>query len=237
MGPLVGITCGLTSDCYTVTKYYSQAVEKCGGLPVILPTTTNKSTLEALNKKISGLILSGGGDLDPTYFGEEPAIGLGRITPERDYYELELAKLFLAAHKPILGICRGMQVLNIAAGGTIWQDIHTQLYSPVLKHNQEAPKWYPTHRVLVTAHTLLSFVLGEVDEVRVNSFHHQGINKVAKGFRINAIANDGIIEGIESLEDKFILGIQWHPECMWENEPIQLALFQEFINACKDKTL
>lgn len=232
MGPLIGITCGLDSDRYAVTKYYSQAVEKCGGLPVILPLTTNRSTLESLCQKISGLILSGGGDLDPTHFGEEPAIGLRRISPERDYFELELTKLFLAVNKPILGICRGMQVLNIAAGGTIWQDIHTQLYYPVLKHSQEAPKWYPTHLVQIKADTLLSSVLG-ADEVRVNSFHHQSINKVAKGFRINALATDGIVEGIESLEDRFVLGVQWHPECMWENDPIQFLLFKKFVNACK----
>lgn len=236
MGPLIGITCGLDADRFTVTEYYSRGVEKCGGVPVIIPVTTNLSTLENLSAKICGLILTGGGDLDPAHFGEEPAIGMGKITPERDHYELELTKIFLASHKPLLGICRGMQVLNIAAGGTIWQDIYTQLYYPVLKHSQEAPKPYPTHRVNVLADTMLSLIFGERNEIRVNSFHHQSINKVAKGFRINAVAPDGIIEGIESSSDEvFILGVQWHPECMWETDQLQYLIFQAFIEACSRK--
>lgn len=233
MGPLVGITCGVEADRFTITRYYSQGVEKAGGVPVIIPVTTNLSTLQKLTENLAGLILSGGGDLDPVHFGEEPALGMGKITPERDYCELELARLFLASHKPILGICRGMQVLNIVAGGTIWQDIYTQVYYPVLKHVQDAPKSYPTHRVEIMADTLLSSIFGERNQIRVNSFHHQSINKVAKGFKINAVALDGIIEGIELPDAVFVLGIQWHPECMWESDQEQLAIFKTFIDACQ----
>jgi len=236
MGPLIGITCGLEADRLTVTRYYSRAVEKCGGVPVILPITAELSTLQQVSAKLDGLLLTGGGDIDPLHFGEEPVVGMGQITPERDYYELELTKIFLSDHKSVLGICRGMQVLNIAAGGTIWQDIFTQLYHPVLKHNQQAPRPYPTHRVSILSDTLLSSIMGEHKEIRVNSFHHQSVNKVAKGFRVNALAPDGIIEGIElASEELFVLGVQWHPECMWESDRLQYALFQAFIKACNRK--
>lgn len=233
MGALIGITCGLNSDQFNITQYYSQAVEKAGGIPIILPITKNLAVLYALSRKLDGLILAGGGDVDPIHFGEEPVIGMERISPERDFYELELVKIFLNQLKPILGICRGMQVLNIGAGGTIWQDIYTQLPYPILKHNQKAPKWYPTHHVKIKVDTMLAAIFKEQLSLRVNSFHHQGIKKVAAGFRVNAIAPDGMIEGIEAARGPFTLGVQWHPECMWAMDYIQLLLFKELVRACE----
>ena len=233
--PLIGITCSedYSSDNFMVRNYYFKATEACGGVPVILPSLTEKFSLEKVYSLLDGLILSGGADVDPIYFGEEPIKGVGKITPLRDQFEINLAVKFFEMKKPILAICRGIQVLNIALGGTIYQDINSQVPN-CLKHDQEAPKWHATHRVLIDSHSKLGKILGAFD-YRVNSFHHQAVRQPAPGFMVSAWAEDGVVEGIEAFEHPFAIGVQWHPECNWHLDQASRRLFQSLVTSCKLK--
>lgn len=228
MKPLIGVTCSQEEELLSVTRYYGEAVLAAGGIPVLLPVTLNLQVINFYGELLDGLLLSGGGDVDPTFYGEEPLRGLGEVCPNRDIFELELCSLFLAKQKPILGICRGLQVLNVALGGTLYQDLVIQ-HPTSLEHHQKAPKDWPTHKVKVESSSLLHGIL-KATELRVNSFHHQGIKTVAEGLKVVAWALDGVIEGVEH-EIAFVLGVQWHPERLWENQEEQKRIFTAFIEA------
>lgn len=225
--PLIGITAGTApvrphdvllepaQSLFLPYAYFKQ-IWAAGGIPLVVPPGDPEHARECVSR-IDGLLLSGGPDLDPVHFNEEPRPGTGRIDPERDLWELSLTKAALQAGMPILAICRGMQVLNVAAGGSICQDVDEQGV-PRLKHFQEAPVWHPTHNVRVAIGSLLSKALGlkqgarlEIN-VRVNSFHHQAVNSVANGFETVGVAEDGVIEAMESRAHPFAIGVQWHPE-------------------------
>lgn len=213
MQPLIGITCspheeGARNWLYQNRDYFT-AVAKAGGLPVMLPLVDSEAAADALLDRVDGLLMSGGGDMDPRYYGEQPHPKLGTIEPERDQTELLLARRALARSMPILAICRGEQVLAVALGGTLWQDIPSQVPG-ALKHAQQAPRWYATHGIRVEPGTRLAEILGAT-ELSVNSFHHQAVRTLPPGFRLAAAAPDGIIEAFEA-EHGFALGIQWHPE-------------------------
>lgn len=234
MAPVIGITCAWDEEAgrYFLGRFYTAAVEAAGGLPLLLPYPLPDSGMDRLLDLVDGLLLSGGGDVDPVYFGEEPVPGCGKITPERDDFELALTRRALSAGLPVLGICRGAQVLNIAAGGDIYQDIVTQVPG-CLKHSQKAPRWCATHGIMVEGGTRLARILGS-GSLRVNSFHHQAIRRPAPGFVVSARAKDGIIEAIESIGPAFALGVQWHPEAMWERNKGSLALFTALVEAGKN---
>ncbi len=230
--PLIGITCSqdTASDRFYLPRYYARAVEMAGGIPLLLSPVSAKSCTRLLGI-VQGILLSGGVDVDPIFFGEEPHPQLGEITPERDGFEIGLVRLALKRNVPIFGICRGAQVLNIAAGGTVLQHIPAEIKDP-LKHSQDAPRWYATHNVSVVCDTILS-TIAEQGMLRVNSFHHQAVKNVAVGFKTSARSSDGVIEAIESTRNKFAVGVQWHPECMIEHDPLAVKLFTVFIDACK----
>ncbi len=231
MRPVIGVTCCYQEETsrYCLAGDYVQAVKCSGGLPVILPHG-QREDIRYLLDVLDGLLLSGGGDLDPFYFGEEPWPENGSIDPERDLFELELVKCALSMGMPVLGICRGVQVLNVAAGGGVCQDINRLVNNPC-KHMQQAPRWYPTHSIKIRKDTLLFDILG-VSKVRVNSFHHQMVGKLAPGFVIVAESIDGVIEAIEREEKtSFALGVQFHPENMWERYPVFLQLFVALVSA------
>lgn len=229
MLPVIGVTLPYENerDRYFLPKAYAASIEAAGGMPILL-TNLEEPVINHIVSLLDGVLLTGGSDVDPRYFDEEPLPQTGEITPERDEFEIKLSKLVLKRNIPILAICRGIQVLNIAAGGTIYQDINSQYMKPI-KHNQKAPRWYGTHKINIGYNTKLYDILG-VDNLRVNSFHHQAIKNTAKNFIVNAKSSDGIIEGIESVAHKFALGVQWHPECMWERNPKMLQLFKGFID-------
>lgn len=234
MGPLIGITAAYENDAgrFFLREAYVKAIERAGGIPIILPCAQGDN-LRSLVDKMDGFLFSGGSDVDPFFFGEEPLPGNGEITPERDVFELGLAMEVLRSNKPVLAICRGAQVINIAAGGTIYQDIATQVDKP-LKHSQEAPRWHPTHFMEVVQGTRLADML-QVRSVRVNSMHHQAVAGVAPGFVVSAWASDGVIEAIESTGPGYVVGVQCHPEYLWEQNEGFANLFKSFVQEANKK--
>lgn len=229
MSPVIGITSAhMEEEIATYPRqFYVEAVRNAGATPLLLPISDENP--QKYLPILDGVILSGGSDVGARYFNEEPLRGGGRVYPERDKFELSLARDCVAGHKPLLGICRGMQVLNIAAGGDIYQDLHTQL-SGTLDHSQKAPRYSTWHSIKVIAGSRLERIWG-VEECLVNSFHHQAVRTVAPGFKVAAIAKDGVIEAIELDNNSFSLGVQWHPEALVEDE-FSRKIFQEFIKAC-----
>jgi len=230
---LIGITSSVDEeDRVQVPSGYAAAVEAAGGIPVVLPVLAPEKAGEVL-AHLQGLLLSGGVDVDPSHYGEDPLPGLGRVTPERDAFELALAREALALGVPVLGVCRGVQVLNVAAGGTLYQDLGSQMGN-VLKHRQEAPRWHESHSVRLDPGSRLAAILG-VPEVRVNSFHHQAVREVAGGLRAVAWAPDGVIEAVEATgtDHRFALGVQWHPEEMWRRHPLHLKPFAALVEAAR----
>lgn len=232
MVPVIGITSSYDSNMgkATLSRYYIEAVEAAGGIPLVIPCIMSEAAVEPLLDSIDGLLLSGGVDVDPQLFGEEPQPALGEICPERDSFELALTRRALQQDMAILAICRGIQVLNIAAGGTVLQDIGTAIKNP-LKHDQLAPRWYGTHAINVLSSSQLASIWGE--RITVNSMHHQAVGRVAEGFIATAWSSDGVVEAIESSKHRFTIGVQCHPECMWKEQKRVLHLFTKFVEASK----
>lgn len=214
-----------------VQKEYTDAILEAGGIPVVLPYILDKSDIAELCRPLDGLLLTGGGDIDPTLFGEEPHPGLGEIIPERDEMEIKLVQWFIENKKPILGICRGCQILNIALGGDMIQDFKGQK-PDVIQHSQRAPRYHASHTIELKEGSLLHSIFGEL-QVKVNSYHHQAVRQPAPSLIASAHAKDGVVEAIESKQGDFVVGVQWHPECMTSTYPEQKRLFQAFIDACK----
>lgn len=225
MKPLIGITPSFGQTAYYESNTaYSKAIKKAKAVPIITPYDADR---KQLFKHLDGLILSGGGDIDPFYWGEEPQEGLGEVSPIRDRWELEACKYALKIGMPLLGICRGAQVLAIATGGRVCQDIKT-IDKNSLLHMQTAPKQYPSHSVDILKDSILEGIF-QKSSIRVNSFHHQSIREVGKGIQICAKARDGLIEAIEQ-RSPFVLGVQWHPELMAEGEKSHQKIFSVFVN-------
>src|SRR5690625_1368792 len=211
-----------------------QAIVKSGGLPIMLPYLSDYLQINELATKIDGLYLTGGVDIDPIWFGEQPHQQLGEIIPARDYFELVFIRRMIELEKPILAVCRGCQILNIALGGDMYQDIYSQSEQghELIQHHQKAPKSHPSHHVKVVTGSLLHKLVGKT-RLRVNSRHHQANRKIANPLQVTGRAEDGIIEAIEGSGDVFILGLQWHPENMVAmNDETSLKIYKGFINTC-----
>ncbi|MDL2280888.1 gamma-glutamyl-gamma-aminobutyrate hydrolase family protein [Selenomonadales bacterium OttesenSCG-928-I06] len=209
---------------------YISSVEQAGGTPLILPTIKPLKMIKQYASAIDGLILTGGGDINPILFGEEPIPELGEVEYDRDIFEIELVRLVLAKKKPVLAICRGVQILNVACGGTLYQDLNPTEFR--VQHKQKTTGDFASHTVYIKNNTILQEIFGE--KVATNSFHHQGIKDVANGFKVAARSEDGVVEAIEYLDkDNFVVGVQWHPERMTEKHDNMLSLFKKFVEAVK----
>lgn len=203
------------------------AVLAAGGLPIVLPYTAPELSEELVNM-FDGLLIPGGPDVDPTFFGEEPIPEIGRTYYKRDAFEIALVKATMAAKKPIFGICRGIQVINIAMGGTVFQDLGVQDPSCRIRHAQAAPGEFPTHHVVIEPHSYVRSIL-KTDRSYVNSRHHQAVRKVAVGLTVSAQSDDQVIEAVESTQNSEIVAVQWHPENMWQEFPDQLEFFKDLV--------
>jgi putative glutamine amidotransferase len=231
MACYIGITCGWEEkkNWHKLHDEYVCAVNAVGGVPFLLPSLDSPELVAVYYNQLDGFIFTGGSDLDPHYFGEEPQENLGEITPQRDAFEMALVRLVLAGNKPALGVCRGLQLLNVAAGGTLYQDLKGV---SDLMHNQQAPRWYPVHTVQVEQDSRLFRLAGQ-ESFLVNSFHHQAIRQLGQGFRAVAWSKDGLIEAMESTGDKKIMAVQWHPECNWSSDRISLSLFKNLVESAR----
>ncbi|MEP7342862.1 MAG: gamma-glutamyl-gamma-aminobutyrate hydrolase family protein [Acidobacteriota bacterium] len=228
--PLIGITERLNAeDSFYLRRYYAEAVEAAGGVPVHIPLISNREYLTALCDRLDGLVLSGSNsDLDPVFYGEEPQPKLGPVIPERDEVDLMLLEIAEARAMPVLGICFGMQSLNVARGGSLVQDIETQVVNPI-KHEQGEVRNRPSHQIDIESDSLLA-QLANARTVRVNSSHHQAVKNVGRNLRVIAIATDGVIEAVvDTRADRFVLGVQWHPEIGWQRDRLSQAIFSKFI--------
>ena len=214
--PIIGITGNYGAKGCELAQGYYESVLQAGGIPLVLPPYTDTEALCQTLDRVDGILLSGGGDINPLLLGEEPIPGLHGICPQRDEMELQLVRQAYNRQIPMLGICRGIQTLVAALGGTIYQDLNTQ-YSdaPLVKHDQDLDRAYASHSVKVKTGSILARLFPEavLKGLPVNSFHHQAVRSPGPLLQVTAKATDGVIEAVESNEFKSIIGVQWHPEC------------------------
>ena len=213
-----------------VNKDYVDAVIKAGGVPLIIPFNTDKEVIISQVQVIDGLVLSGGHDVSPYNYGQEPSPLLGETFPERDDYEMLLLEEAKKRNLPILGICRGFQIINVAGGGTLHQDL-SLIGKSVLKHNQVSKPTLKTHKIQIEENSIISEIFGK--ETMVNSFHHQALDKVADDFKVVARASDGVVEAIQHKTYKFLVGVQWHPEMLAVECDEAKELFKRLIEEAK----
>ena len=217
-----------------LTPSYIEAVKAAGGIPVLIPLTLSDEDLLAVFARVDGLILPGGGDVDPALYQESDAGLSKRIDPNRDRVEILLARTAVTQNKPLLAICRGIQVMNVALGGTLWEDLNTQRFDG-LRHDLHGihPRDYLAHPVRIDPNSRLAQSMGTT-QPRVNSLHHQGVRDAAPEVVVTATAPDGLVEAIEAPGHPFAIGVQWHPEMLVFNDPHMLALFEGLVEASKN---
>ena len=230
--PVIGISGNFRDGDCTLAQAYYMSVLEAGGTPVVIPSYDNEQALVSLLDTLDGIVLSGGADIDPEYLREEP-LDCVSVNPRRDAQELLLVHLAVDRQIPVLGICRGIQVLTAALGGKLYQDIKTQHDRPCIEHSQTIARGLPSHEVRLEKDSMLYGLFGK-ETLAVNSFHHQAVKEVPEGFRVTAMAPDGIIEGMESTAFRPILGVQWHPECfILENDRNMMPIFGWFIDQAR----
>lgn len=231
--PLIGLSGSLPNGATRVLGTYIQSVLKAGGTPVIIPGTTDGAVLRNAVANLDGLVLIGGADIDPLWYGEEPRQQLGEVDPIRDQYELKLIKFATDMNVPLLGICRGEQLINVAFGGTLYQDIPSQR-PKYIKHNQgDLDYAYASHSVYVRPDSELGSILGK-DTLYVNSLHHQAVKDLAPGFKVTAYAADSVIEAYEAWPDRPIMAVQWHPEGLTAaGDTTMLKIFRHLIEKAR----
>lgn len=242
--PVIGVSCNydyadvfqnggdlasISPKWHTVCENYTRAVEEAGGIPLLLPIYKNEADLKYMLSTVDGILLTGGNDIDPLLYGELDRGKCGKIIPERDQQDIAIVR-YIVQHtsKPMLCICRGIQVLNVAMNGSLYQDLESD--GPFYQHMK---KNYPmnavTHSVTIEQDSLLYKILGK-SSLGVNSFHHQSIKSVGDGLRVTAKSEDGVIEAVELDSGEFVLGLQWHPEKMYDNEE-QKKIFRAFMES------
>ena len=230
MKPVIGITpdynagdredMGGKEPTYFLRARYVQAIEEVGGLPIVFPLVTDKAQQSQLLGQVDGLLITGSGsDLDPELYGERQCVPFRQMSRQRSDLELGISKLAFRVGIPTLGICGGMQSINVALGGTLIQDIAVQ-HSMEIIHLPPGSATKKAHSISIAPRTLLEKIVGK-SKIRVNSSHHQSVKKVPARLLTSAVAPDGVIEAIEAPHHLFLLGVQWHPEFLYKHDPIQ----------------
>lgn len=243
--PLIGMPCRGDSSMNHQGRHvnaqnssYIRAVIEAGGAPFLIPLEARDEVLRILFEQASGILLTGGGDIAPRYFGETPQAALEDVQPVRDELELTLVGWALEENKPLFGICRGIQVMNVAAGGSLYQDIAAQC-PDADKHDYFSSQAYPrdllAHSVAVRPGSRLGAVLS-TDHLSVNSLHHQALRRVASIYQVVANSPDGIVEAIEAPDHPFAVGVQWHPEELLVSQDAARRLFLAFVDASRNGT-
>jgi putative glutamine amidotransferase len=238
--PSIGITPDISTPTpetphprYELKTAYAEAVLRSGGLPFVLPYSDDRGVIDAYLDRVSGVLVTGGAfDISPELYHEPVQDGLGPLKPVRTTFELTVLRAALARKMPVLGVCGGMQLLNVACGGTLVQDIALELPS-ARPHQQQHDRAQPQHPVEVKGDTQLAECVGR-GQLMVNSTHHQAVKKVGEGLLVCATAPDGVIEAIEHKEG-FALGVQWHPELLLESVPPNLGVYRTFVTRARDR--
>lgn len=239
MLPVIGVTTSINEDesVLQMNRSYIAALMQAGAAPLLLPPAEDEAVISRYVGMIDGLLLSGGGDVDPSCYGETQRWECGDISPVRDSFELRLCKAFMqSGSKPLLGICRGMQVMNTALDGTLYQDLASDFPAATIAHRQKQRPLYTSHIVTVDTSSHLSRIIG-CEQLRVNSHHHQAVKQLAEALRAVATAPDGVIEAVEMPGHPFCIGVQWHPErlCDQKNGDGHYRLFTAFVQACQTR--
>ncbi|MDH4223724.1 MAG: gamma-glutamyl-gamma-aminobutyrate hydrolase family protein, partial [candidate division Zixibacteria bacterium] len=216
---------------YLKRQYYL-AVEKAGGIPILLPNLRDRNLLDHMLKLVNGLLISGGYDVHPGYYKDNKLHPSTKLTPDRDRFEIAIVKKARAKKLPVLGICRGHQIINVAFGGTLYQDWTLRKQT---NDHRAGKNFYnkKRHKVVIKEDTKLYSIISK-KEIMVNTSHHQIIKDAAPGFVISALSKDGVVEGLESKKDKYLISIQWHPEVDYQEENSK-KLFISLIEAAKEK--
>ncbi|MBQ7337937.1 MAG: gamma-glutamyl-gamma-aminobutyrate hydrolase family protein [Clostridia bacterium] len=231
MHPIICLTPDVDAERDTTVNFtYVHALTETGAIPYPLPYLDSEAALEALCALCDGFVFSGGVDVHPRYYGEDVKPTCGNINEARDTLELRLFAAAYATGKPILGICRGAQLVNVALGGTLHQDLPSEI-DTTIAHRQTEPKFAASHHVSVLADTPLHVLTG-VDRIRVNSFHHQAIRTLGRGLCPMALADDGVIEAAYLPGERYLRVYQWHPERLVASCPHNRAIFDDFVAAC-----
>lgn len=232
--PLIGITGNFGEKGCELAEGYYLSVVRAGGTPVAIPPHNDKEALVTLLETLDGIIFSGGGDINPLLLGEEPLPQLHSVCPKRDEPELFLAREAFHRQIPMLGICRGIQVMAAALGGKVWQDIYVQGEGAKIKHSQDMPRHCASHTVNLKEGSLIQSTFGNKQTLAVNSFHHQAVSDPGPHLQVSALSPDGIIEAVESSEHKALLGVQWHPECFILNgDESMMSVFRWLISEAR----
>ncbi|HRU54909.1 MAG TPA: gamma-glutamyl-gamma-aminobutyrate hydrolase family protein [Candidatus Sumerlaeia bacterium] len=236
MKPIIGINANFFRDDdenlfrIFISANYTNAILKSGGTPIILPVAPDAETIEQYLQQIDGLMFIGGADIDPALYGMEKKYPLVRtMSPERQNFDHALAVAAIAKDIPVLGICCGCQMLNVACGGTLIQDIEQEIPEARIRHYLKIPPYYLPHKIRISPDSLLYSIL-QKESIETNSAHHQCVLQLGEGIRPTAWSEDNIVECIERPQSRFFLGLQWHPEAIHER-PEQLSLFKAFVEA------
>ncbi len=233
--PKIGITGHMNKDSNStgITTNYMEAIYACGGFPLLLPILSDDQLWREAAQELDGFLFSGGADVNPRLYGEEIYPFCAEILPARDEMELELLKAVLPSEKPILGICRGIQLLNVGMGGTLYQDIYAQPAQTFSQqHYQKLPHHLPVHDVSIDRDSLL-YQIVQTEKLPVNSLHHQSVKVCAPSLTVTARTASGVIEAVEKKDHPFFLGLQWHPERMWHADTNAKVVFDAFVRACR----
>lgn len=232
--PIIGVTPHFDSENnrLCIASNYLNSIKEAGGIAILLPLEVDDASLLKIAQLCDGFLFTGGPDITPFRYGEETLQGCGEILPLRDNMEESLFHIAMELEKPILGICRGIQILNVFLGGTLYQDIPSQLPSSnLIAHSQKSARNVVTHSVAVEKPSLLYDILKK-DSIQVNSFHHQSIKDIAPSLKVAGISPDSIIEAVYMPGHKYFLGVQWHPEHLIYNNEDAQTLFKSFVYAC-----